>query len=338
MKVIHRATPNRTLFHVFFASVQITCCLVFFSVVYAPFRGGASISNSSIAIRTLPTCEGYSKVFCASLSRFDAEAIPDRRPPVNGIFALFLLVRQTSILDPLISESQEFFDKRYFDEVFIFNEENLSGPGIVSDLPVRYVDIKWLWSTYPPQFDPVAIESHWVVKDIKWGYHNMIRFFWRSLFLLPEIANVTAYMRLDGDSCIHPGPKSPRDVLSKAVVYVHNGEFVDQAFVCENLETFARDYVRYFEIQVRNRHAWDSAFMWGGVTGYYNNLELMDIKFWMRRDVQHFVQFVDASWGTYLWRWGDAPLRYIALAIFATPNMVRGRPSEWYYNHPCREN
>jgi hypothetical protein len=176
------------------------------------------------------------------------------------------------------------------------------------------------------------------VKGVKWGYQQMIRFFWRSLFLLPQMANISAYMRLDGDSCLAGIARSPFELLGGGVVYLRNTRFLDLEFVCRNLRVFVTDYVKYFRIQPRDANAWSNAFAGDSVTGYYNNLEIMDVGFWMRTDVQRFVQFVDASWGIYTYRWGDAPLRYLALALFAAPNEVVDRPHQWQYIHPCREN
>jgi hypothetical protein len=166
----------------------------------------------------------------------------------------------------------------------------------------------------------------------------MIRFFWRSVFLMPQMPNVSAYMRLDGDSCVAGVGRSPFARLRGGVVYLRNTRFMDVPFVCRKLRAFVTDYVKYFGIRPRNSDAWREAFDGDSVAGYYNNLEIMDVSFWMRSEVQHFVQFVDASWGIYSYRWGDAPLRYLALALFAAPREVADRPYEWQYKHPCREN
>jgi hypothetical protein len=119
---------------------------------------------------------------------------------------------------------------------------------------------------------------------------------------------------------------------------VSNDKFYDLDAVCVNLRSFTEDYVRYFGIEPKNREAWESAFMGDSVAGFYNNLEVMNVSFWLRPEVQHFVRMVDVSHGTYLHRWGDAPMRYLALALFATPQEVAMKPFSWEYVHPCREN
>jgi hypothetical protein len=60
----------------------------------------------------------------------------------------------------------------------------------------------------------------------------MIRFFWHSVFLLSEVENVSAYMRLDGDSCLSPVRKPLSQLFRDGMIYITNRDFIDQPFVC----------------------------------------------------------------------------------------------------------
>jgi hypothetical protein len=104
------------------------------------------------------------------------------------------------------------------------------------------------------------------------------------------------------------------------------------------LRELTEDYVRYFRVVPLNPPLWADAFMDRNVRMFWTNLEVLDIKFWRRTEVQHFVRFVDAAWGIYLSRWGDAPLRYLAMALFSAPEQVVQMPQGWKYTHSCREN
>ncbi len=69
---------------------------------------------------------------------------------------------------------------------------------------------------------------------------------------------------------------------------------------------------------------------------FWNNIEIVDISFMQRRDVVDFIQAIDESKGIFLYRWGDAPLRYIMLALFAKPiQILHRRQLELGYCHPC---
>ncbi|KAJ8299607.1 hypothetical protein KUTeg_023667 [Tegillarca granosa] len=58
-------------------------------------------------------------------------------------------------------------------------------------------------------------------------------------------------------------------------------------------------------------------------TLFYNNLELTSVQFMNRQEVQTFVNAVDKSYGQFIYRWGDAPLRYAILTMFAEEKSVQ---------------
>jgi len=69
---------------------------------------------------------------------------------------------------------------------------------------------------------------------------------------------------------------------------------------------------------------------------YWNNFEAIDLSFMRRKEVVSFIQAIDESGGIFLYRWGDAPLRYILLAIFAKPTQLLHRVRLGLaYCHPC---
>lgn len=281
----------------------------------------------------------YSSLFCNAVKRWDDSLLKtvNFEPVARTKRAIFLLVRM-KYLGEFIRGSRDLFKDNFYDTFYVFNDENKTGNDVVEGIPLTYIDVGHFWNEYPKNFDPVNTESTWVARGDKWGYHHMITFFWKNVHRLPEVKDVKYYMRLDGDSCIGRLMESPFNSFDKGTVYIRNNMFFDRGKVIEGLAQFTRDYIDFFNISVANPGAYHRAFPPGRVAGYYNNFEMMDIDFWLRDDVQHFVNFVDLSWGVFLHRWGDAPLRYIALALFAKPEEVKDRPASWYYKHPCRVN
>ena len=72
------------------------------------------------------------------------------------------------------------------------------------------------------------------------------------------------------------------------------------------------------------------------IPNYWNNIEVIDLSFMQRTEVKAFINTVDESQGIFLYRWGDAPLRYIELALFAKPEEVLHRLQLGLeYCHPC---
>jgi hypothetical protein len=72
------------------------------------------------------------------------------------------------------------------------------------------------------------------------------------------------------------------------------------------------------------------------IPNFWNNFEVVDLSFMQRKEVLDFIQAVDESKGIFLYRWGDAPLRYITLALFANATQILHRPKLGLnYCHPC---
>jgi hypothetical protein len=278
-------------------------------------------------------------LFSETLERWrNFRFVPKPPPPVSGSRALFVLARAMDQVRWFIRNSRSLFDGGYFDDVFIFNEESYNGPSRIENVMVRLIDVKQLWGNFPSGFNPREHRTTWRVvhsRDPDWGYQHMCRFFWMSLFDLPELANVRFYMRLDLDSCLGPTGGSPFRFLGNDTVYVRGDTGYDSADVTRGLRAVTLEYVRYFGIFPKDEGRWEMAFRGKDVAIYGTNFEVMDLLFWRRPEVQQFVMFIDLSWGIFLSRWGDAPLRYLALTLFARPEQVVPRPAQWRYNHPC---
>jgi hypothetical protein len=267
---------------------------------------------------------------------------PQPLPPAGGRRALFLLVRNSSHVAQFIRNSRSVFSPGHLDAFYVFHEEaDLPESAVIEDVAVRFVNVSLMWSTFPPGFDPRQHQSTWTVDeagDLIWGYHHMCRFFSLLLFDMPLMSDIRYYMRLDLDSCLRNVNFPPMSLINGSVVYVWDMLVWDPEFVVRGLRDFVEDYVKYFGIVPKSPAQWAGAFNVDDVRMYGTNFEIMDLMFWRRPEVQRFVKFIDLSWGQFLWRWGDAPIRYLALTLFASPEQVVPRPQEWRYNHYCHWN
>lgn len=50
---------------------------------------------------------------------------------------------------------------------------------------------------------------------------------------------------------------------------------------------------------------------------FYNNFFITKVDFWFREDVRELLDKIDASGNIYYWRWGDAPIHTMVLALLA---------------------
>jgi hypothetical protein len=123
-------------------------------------------------------------------------------------------------------------------------------------------------------------------------------------------------------------------------VYLANKREADNEYMLPGLtliRNLTAGYIAQNKIAVRNPTMLAIAFNYTvEIPHYWNNFEVVDLSFMQRNDVVDFLQVVDESQGIFLYRWGDAPLRYITLAIFANANEILYREGlGLIYCHPC---
>jgi hypothetical protein len=131
------------------------------------------------------------------------------------------------------------------------------------------------------------------------------------------------------------------DLMIKSnAVYIANRREVDFEYVLPGLtrvRNLTVDFINKYKIIPRNPGMFADIFnRTMEIPNYWNNFEVVDLSFMRRKEVVDFIQAVDESRGIFLYRWGDAPLRYIMLALFTNASQVlhRGKLGLGYC-HPC---
>jgi hypothetical protein len=131
------------------------------------------------------------------------------------------------------------------------------------------------------------------------------------------------------------------DLMIKSnAVYIANRREVDFEYILPGLtrvRNLTVDYINKHKIIPRNPAMFADIFnRTMEIPNYWNNFEVVDMSFMRRKQVVDFIQAVDESRGIFLYRWGDAPLRYIILALFANATEVLHREKLGLaYCHPC---
>lgn len=126
----------------------------------------------------------------------------------------------------------------------------------------------------------------------------------------------------------------------RQALYLANGREIDFEYVLPGLKRVRNltvDFIAKHRIIPKNPAMLADFFNHSIETpNYWNNFEVMDLSFMQRREVKAFIEEVDQSKGIFLYRWGDAPLRFIELALFARANEVLHRKNlNLSYCHPC---
>jgi len=204
---------------------------------------------------------------------------------------------------------------------------------------MMFLDISSIFNLFPSDFDTCRTRSSFRKRG-KWNYQLMIRFWFKILFELPQFKKYEYIMRLDDDSAISGiWINVFNEMRSKRAVYFANDETKDSDTTVPGtmkLANVALKYVILNNITVKQPENIRYGIGDNHILGYYNNFEVMKLEFFQRQNVRQWIEEVDRTNGIFKYRWGDALLRYITLAIFAEAHEVLHRSQyNLSYCHNC---
>jgi hypothetical protein len=204
---------------------------------------------------------------------------------------------------------------------------------------MMFLDISNVFTLFPSGFDPCRTKSAWSRRG-KWNYQLMIRFWFKILFELPQFQDYEYIMRLDDDSKIlGTWINVFSEMRTKRAVYFANSKDVDLEKTLPGtmkLQHIALKYIVLNNITVTQPEMIRDGFGDGYISNYFNNFEVMKLEFFKRQDVRQWVEEVDRTNGIFKYRWGDATLRYVTVAMFAETYEVLHRSQyNLSYCHKC---
>jgi len=137
------------------------------------------------------------------------------------------------------------------------------------------------------------------------GYRHMCRF-WSGDFLNNEIIKQYKYIwRMDSDAYI--SINISEDLFNTMEVsnisYYYSNIGYDDEEVCKNLSKYSNEFFNNKTI----------AYIWQLYTMYTTHVEIINIEEFTNGLYYEYYKFIDKYPGFYLHRWGDAPIRYIAV-------------------------
>ncbi|KAJ8304871.1 hypothetical protein KUTeg_018454 [Tegillarca granosa] len=167
----------------------------------------------------------------------------------------------------------------------------------------------------------------------KWGYMHMCEFWFKHIWHNPLTQKFRYLMRFDTDSCFLN--QKYKLEYNDSLVYLH-GLFTWEGAYITDLRKHILDYVSKYNIEPKNPAMFkviqDNP---SKLPMYYNNIEIVKIAFMLKKEVQHFTDYMQATKGQFLYRWGDAPLRYATLALFSKPTEITALDLKGSYKHSC---
>ncbi|UJR19890.1 hypothetical protein I4U23_023023 [Adineta vaga] len=194
--------------------------------------------------------------------------------------------------------------------------------------PTLFLRISTIFEMFPMNFDPCRTKSTWEMRG-KWNYQLMIRFWVKLLFELPQLQQYDYMMRLDDDSQIMNNWFNVFDEMRrKRAVYFANDIRIDEERLLPGtmkLQPVTLEYPKTNNITAKQPEMLRQAFADDHILSYANNFEVLQLEFFRRSDVRQWIEMIDQTHGIFKYRWGDAILRYLTIALFADQQEVLHR-------------
>ena len=146
----------------------------------------------------------------------------------------------------------------------------------------------------------------------------MCRFQAKSVYEQPILRGIELAWRLDHDSFITR--QINYDIFAfmrdKQLIYGFVKVFRELPVWTTDLWDAAREYIRVAAVKPTFFNKWPRNAI------FYNNFEISRLSLWLSEDYQRFITYIDRLGGIYYHRWGDAPIKSIAVAMFVPRNQT----------------
>ena len=295
-----------------------------------------------------------------------AGATPALTAPTDAAVALLADVRNPTTTEAMLRNLATLartceWARRY--DVIVFHEgksdalrPRLEALGNRTRLRLRARDISDEFATHAPATTDWPRRRR--LRTFGIGYRRMCRFWFSGVFELADVRNLTYLLRLDTDSELRcrPGSRDPFELMARQrAVYGYVAVKTDHPMVAKNLTAFGAAYARRVpQIQDAFYRFPPHAPTNCPAPMFYTNFEIMNVSWFARPRAVAFARAVDASgsgavktfglravdatpprrtgmiFGN---RWGDAPLRWLTLALFAGRSQLLCFGGEYDYRH-----
>jgi len=229
--------------------------------------------------------------------------------------AVYYLAKATrlDLLNSSLTSLYDSFLSRFPYPVIIFHEA--SAQDLIRWKFRNYMNIQLFFQEV--EFDiPSHINASAVNFNIKClskiGYRHMCRFHAKNVYEQAILKGLEYIWRLDDDSLL------PAVINYDLFVFMqlHNLQYgyikihVDSYECTTGLWEAVRNYIKQKHLQSSHFDKWTEPKI------YYNNFEISALTLWTSKWYQDYINFIDLLGGIYYYRWGDAPIKSIAVALF----------------------
>lgn len=268
----------------------------------------------------------------------------NERPSSKDNIIVIMVSHLTRKLVEKLKYFDEHFNDQYLTSILILYDSTLNSK-LIDELihqcqrQILFSNIETIFKLFPSDFDPCRTKPTYRSRG-KWNYHQMIRFWFKILFEFDDLKSYRYVMRLDDDSQIFGQWFNVFNEMKRnnAVYFANQMDFDEEKQLpgTLKLENLTWHYLETNHIEPKQRNTLKYAFRQNGIRTYFNNFEIVQLEFFQQSQIRHWIETIDQSHGIFLYRWGDAILRYLTLAIFAEETQILHRTHyNLSYCHKC---
>ena len=258
------------------------------------------------------SCEGYPE--CLSLRQL-LSSWPKDKP--RAVIYLLTQAKRLNILYETLRQLDKHFNAAYRYPIVIFHENDFHKKRRsirnTTNSAVFFQTVNFRIPTFLKKkivFD-IPCLSHV-------SYRHMCRFQAKTVYDYPILDGLDYVWRLDDDSEILSNVTYDlfKFMQIGGYLYGHRLIHVDALSCTEGLWEATEKFIGQYNITPEFFKEWPRPKI------YYNNFEISAMKLWKSEIYKQYVDYIDSLGGIYYHRWGDAPIKSIAVSLFVPSGKV----------------
>jgi len=238
-------------------------------------------------------------------------------PPDKPKAAVYYLAKAHRL--PLLSSSLTSLHRCFLDAfdypVIVFHETD-SRDLLHRTIRERHANIRLFFQevqfNIPAHLNASLARVNIGCKGFPIGYRHMCRFHAKQVYEQEILVGLEYAWRLDDDSTLLATINYDLFAFMNSHQFQYGYLRINPEYLecVKYLWEAARLYKKLQQLESQYFDKWTEPNM------FYNNFEISALSLWKSQEYQHYINYIDFLGGIYYYRWGDAPVKSIAVILF----------------------
>ena len=249
---------------------------------------------------------------CVRFQRYVQAWKRDPQRANQPVAAIYILTSTRSYITRCLRSVDKYFNQQFNYPVIVFHERAFRPQiGALRNSTTSDVFFQEVQFSVPKFLDAENIVEN-IACSSKISYRHMCRFQSKLIYEQPIMQELEYHWRLDDDSLLLQPVKYDVFQFMKQHRYVYGyvWKWWDSNDCTKGLWEGTKRYITQNAIKPTYFDEWEAPRM------FYNNFEISALSLWLSAEYRAFIDYIDQLGGIYYYRWGDAPIKGLALSLF----------------------